>query len=483
MKLESLARGAAVAMLVTASAATMALARNPHCSGGILYVTQGMRDRDKGDTESYKRQMNKAVAELEQCTSEDPSDAEALGYLGWAYAELDSAGPAGRAFASAIAGLTAKGDKKKIDWAVGNRNHYWARAFNDGIEHIRVAQTAYPEFGKKPADDAESALKAEAEKHYQEALVMLTRASFIKPGDPQTLRNLGAVYAFMADFKKAEAVFQEGLKQAPGDSALGAALKSVRVNYARGLASSKNFDEAIAHFGELIKAEPNNPDLHISLAEALFGRAQSKEGEARKTDFCAAADAYAKAGQIKTADVDLPFNAALAYQNCGSWDKSEAQWRLAGKLKPDDEQVLANLGAVLAEQRKYTEAIQTLHSAVLLKPQNKNLHRQLGSVYTKAGNNSKGTEELMVFLAMQNGQPAADPAAATKSVPAGSAAAKALAADGTPDQVISWVAEKANYDTWFYWAKKRAYTFQGGSLVTKSDWTAADTSPTAGGKK
>ena len=90
----------------------------------------------------------------------------------------------------------------------------------------------------------------------------------------------------------------------------------------------------------------------------------------------------------------------------------------------------------------------------------------------------------MVYLAMQNGHPAADPVASTKSAPAGSAAAKALAADGAPDQVISWVAEKANYDTWFYWGKKRAYTFQGGALVTKSDWSAADTSsPTAGGKK
>src|SRR5262245_34815569 len=124
-----------------------------------------MRDKDKGDTESYSRQMNKAVAELEQCTSQDPADAEALGYLGWAYAELDSAGPAGRAFAAAISGLTAKGDKKKADWALGNRNHYWAFTFNDGIKHIQIAQQAYPDFSKKPADDAETSIRGEAEKH------------------------------------------------------------------------------------------------------------------------------------------------------------------------------------------------------------------------------------------------------------------------------------------------------------------------------
>src|SRR5262245_52525404 len=160
----------------------------------------------------------------------------------------------------------------------------------------------------------------------------------------------------MQDFQKAEVVFQEGLKQAPGDSSLSAALKSVRVNYARGLAGSKNYDEAITHFGELIKTEPNNPDLYVSMAEALFDRARSKEGDARKGDFCAAGDAYAKAGQLKPADPDLPFNAGLAYSNCAAWDKSETQWRLAIKVRPEDEKAMAQLGATLAEQRKYTEA-------------------------------------------------------------------------------------------------------------------------------
>ena len=52
MKLH-LIRCAGVAALLLAIAAPRAEARNPHCSGGILYVTQGMRDKDKGDRESY----------------------------------------------------------------------------------------------------------------------------------------------------------------------------------------------------------------------------------------------------------------------------------------------------------------------------------------------------------------------------------------------------------------------------------------------
>jgi tetratricopeptide (TPR) repeat protein len=470
------------AALVAAGHAGVALARNPHCSGGILYVTQGMRDKDKGDMESYHRQMNKAVSELEQCANEDPKDSEALGYLGWAYAEVDSACLAGKAFDAAIKGLTEKGDKKKVEWATGNRNSYWARAFNEGIQGIQTAQMAYPEFSKPPTED-EKALKEEARKNYEKAIVSLTHATCLKPGDPQTMRNLGSVYAFMGEFDKAQAAFQEGLKAAPGDSSLQYALKAVRTNYARGLVDAKKYDEAIAYFTDLVKNEAGNADAWTSLADALFRRAQSKEGDARKADFRAAADAYAKAFELKSSDTDLAFNAALAYQNTGAWDKAEALWRQAAKARPDDVEILASLGAVLAEQKKYDEAIRTLHQAVNLQPKNKNLHRQFGNIYTKAGNNVRATEELMVYLAMQNGQPAADAAAAAKAAREGSAAAKTLATEGTPEQVIPWEADQDKYETWLYYAKKRAYTFKAGSLVTKSDWTAADTSVPSSAKK
>lgn len=480
MRSHHLLRSLAVAMLLTAAVTERADARNPHCSGGILYVTQGMRDKDKGDRESYERQLRKAVVELEQCTAEDPHDAEALGYLAWAYAEVESAGPAGRAFAGAIAGLNEKGDKKKAAWAIGNRNSYWARAFNDGIEHIRIAQQAYTDFTKPAADEAETMLKGEAEKHYREALGDLRRASLLKPADPQTMRNLGSVHAFMGEYREAEAVFSEGLKSAPGDSALGLSLKSVRVSYARSLVQAKRFDEAITHFNELIKAEPESPDHPLSLGEALFGRAQSNEGDARKADFRLAGDAYARAGELKPDDADLPFNAALAYQNAGAWDRAETQWRLAIKIRPDDVEALSSLGSVLAEQKKFVEAVKTVHGAVALKPQNKTLHRQLGSIYTKTGNNGKATEELMVYLAMQNGKPAADPAAAAASASPTTAAGKILASEGSPEQVYLWTADKDSYDTWFYWGKKRAFTFKLGSLVTKSDWAVADLTVSAG---
>ena len=138
---------AVVALLLVAGVAS---ARNMHCAGGIQYVVQGLKDKERGNTEDYSREMNKAVDQLVACANEDPADLEALGYLGWAYAELDSSGPAGMWFQKSIDGLSAKGDKKKLEIVLNNRESYWARAYNEGIKRIGDAQNAWPEYTKTP---------------------------------------------------------------------------------------------------------------------------------------------------------------------------------------------------------------------------------------------------------------------------------------------------------------------------------------------
>ena len=86
----------------------------------------------------------------------------------------------------------------------------------------------------------------------------------------------------------------------------------------------------------------------------------------------------------------------------------------------------------------------------------------------------------MIFLAMQNGQPAADvPAAIKNNTSSGAAGAKALAASGNPDQVINWEASGDKYSSWFYWSKKQALHFKDGALIVTSDWS---TGPSAAKK-
>jgi Flp pilus assembly protein TadD len=495
----AIAFGASLALLAVVLAGT-AGARNPNCAGGIQYVMQGIADKQKGNLEDYQREMLKAVDRLTLCASEDPNDLESLAYLGWAYAEIDSACAAGQAFQKAIAGLRAKGDKR-ADLAQNNRESFWAKNFNEGVADIQAGQAAYPEFTKEPADDGEKALKAEAANKYGAAITALGRASCLKPGDARTVRNLGTVYALMGDLVKAESVLREGLAAAPGDSDLVGALALVRRNYAGKMLDARRYDEAMGFYNDLLKSTPNDADLHTGLADAYFKRAtESDEGvgrarnalrsasagaeltaatrlldsltTARNQDYRSAGSEYAEAARLKSGEADLLFNSALAYQNAGDFPAAETQWREFLKLKPDDTLALSALGSTLAEMKHYDDAAAVLHKAVNLKPHEKKLHSQLGGVYSRAENQPKSYEEMVVYIALERGTPAEDAAGAAKKAPANSDAAKVLASLGAPEEVRFWEADGQKYETWFYWSKNLAYTMRAGQQVAKSDWGA-----------
>ncbi len=494
----AVAGGLVVLALVLAATAW---ARNPNCAGGIQYLMQGMRDKEKGNLEDYRREMLKAVDRLTLCSSEDPKDFEALAYLGWAHAELDSARAAGEAFEKAIAGLRAKGDVKKADLAVTNRESYWAKYFNEGVADIQAAQTAYSDYPQEPADDAEKILKAEATNKYVAALAALGRAAHLKPADGRTIRNVGTVHALMGDLVRAEVVLREGVVACPGDSDLVDALALVRRNYAGRLLDEKRYDEAIGFYGDLVKANPNDADLRSGLADAYFKRAFGLEGELaaarnvmggasagdelkaatgkvealtarRNGDYQLAGTEYVAAAQLKSGDADLTFNAALAFQNGRDYESAEAQWREFLKIKPSETEAMSALGSVLAEAKRFDDAAAILHQALLLKPKEKNLHRQLGGVYASADNQAKSYEEMVVFIALERGTKAENAAEAAKKAPAGSDAAKALTTLGEPEELYFWEAEGNKYETWFHWAKNLALTFQAGKQVARSDWGA-----------
>jgi Flp pilus assembly protein TadD len=469
----------AATLAVLLFGAGVASARNPHCAGGIQYVVQGLRDKDRGLTEDYTREMNKAVDQLTQCAKEDPADLEAVGYLGWALAELDSCGPAGVEFQKAIDGLTAKGDKKKLDMVTNNRESYWAKAYNDGIKQIGDAQTAWPEYTKAPSE-AEKDLKAEATKNYELAIRSLTRAKQLKPTSAVTIRNLATAYALMGRYAEAETVLRNGQKEAAGDKDVGGladALKTVQANAANQLLESKDWPKAIAYYSDIIKMQPENADAYSGLGSAYFNSAQTKQDAAKRADFKAAGDSYGKAFTLKKpVSTDLGFNAALAYQYAGELALSEAQWRAVLKETPDDPEALSALGSTLADMQKFGEAVEVLMRAVTLKPDNKTYHRQLGAVYSKAGNNAKSTEELMVFMAMNSGKESADASGAAKAAKAGSDAASTLASLGPPEKVYDWESDGRKLQTWMHFSKKQAFTFDaaaGMKLVQKSDWSTS----------
>jgi tetratricopeptide (TPR) repeat protein len=466
LKLRSLVSLAAAAVCL--AWAGTALARNPHCAGGIQYVVQGLKDKERGNTEDYAREMLKAVDQLTMCSSEDSADFEAMGYLGWALAEIDSAGPAGAAFQKAAAEALAKGDKKKIEGILANRDHYWSIAYNEGIKNIQDGQQL-----------ADADAKAEAHDAFAKAITALTRAKLLRPGHAQTLRNLATAFAMDNDFDRAETVLRNGQTEAARDTSvrqLDEALRTVRANKAGALLTANKFEEAVAYYTDLTQQEPGNADLWNGMGNAHFKLAETRQDAARKAEFKSSGDAYAKAYQLKSDDANLVFNAALAYQYAGELPSAEAQWRLVLVKTPNDADALSSLGSVLADEKKFEDATRVLLKAISIKPEEKVYYRQLGAVYSKAGNNPKSTEMLIVYMAMSKGTTAADPVATAKAARAGSAAANTLAAMGSPDKVLEWddTTGSGKLQTWVYVAKQLAFTYNtAGLLVQKSDWAAA----------
>ncbi len=470
------------ALMMAGLVAQAAEARNPHCAGGIQYVVQGLRDRDKGNFEDYQRQMGKAIDQLTQCAAQDPADFEAIGYLGWVYAEVESAGPAGAAFTQSIEGLASKGDKKKHDIVVNNRESYWAKSFNDGIKEINTAQETYENFSAVPADDAEKELKEAARKSYDKALLALTRAKLLKEGHAATLRNIATAHALMGDFDKAEITLVNGIQEAAADTSVGQlreTLRNVRANKAGQLLEAKKYDQAIAYYKDLSKAEPTNADHQRGLGSAHTSRAQTLEGAAKTADWKASAEAYAKAVELVGKDADLQYMAGQAYSKAGDHAAAEKHWRQAVSLKPDDLDAVRELSICLGELKKYEEAVKTLADAIARQPEEKNLYQSMGTIYNKAGDSKKTTQLYMVFLAMQRGT-VLEGAKAAEAAKAGSAAANTKTSLGTPDKAYEWETDGQKLVTWTYFSKKQAYTFETASmgLIQKSDWTP--TAPVAG---
>jgi Flp pilus assembly protein TadD len=425
-----------------------ALARNPHCAGGIQYVTGAFRDKEKGNMEDYQRQVQKAIQQLNQCALEDPKDFEAMGYLGWIYAEADSAEQAGRWFDKAIAGLNEKGDKKKAEWAGNNRDSYYARYFNGGIESIKAAENAYPDMTKAPENSADETLRGEAQKAYARAEANLKKALALKPNDTSALRNLGLVYLFTGDYDRAEASFRAGVEKAPGDSAL-----------KRSLAAIPGY----------------RANRFVSQAEEMFRKAQQSQGEERTQAFRQAGVLYAQAARVKPDDPDPAFNAGSAFNAGGQCDSAVVYLRRSLALRSDDADALSLMGGCLAEMGQYRDAIEMLHRAVVAKPKEKLLHRQLGAAYNKAGKELRSQEEAFFAVALQLGKPGqVSQAQATASKFPQSAAAQTLASMGPPEELINWEAEGTAYETWLYWGKKQALSFAMGKLVSKTDWSSAD---------
>lgn len=85
---------------------------------------------------------------------------------------------------------------------------------------------------------------------------------------------------------------------------------------------------------------------------------------------------------------------AQALEARGDWPGAESQWRALTRSEPDDYRYWTSLGAAIAHQRRYGEAIEAYRKALSLRPHGVEAELNLGIAYFKSGELEKAIPPL-----------------------------------------------------------------------------------------
>ena len=133
--------------------------------------------------------------------------------------------------------------------------------------------------------------------------------------------------------------------------------------------------EAIGHFRESVRLEPNLADAHAQLGSALFLTGERDQ----------AIEELQKAVLLDPAQASARFNLGVALQAAGRSQEAIAQLREALRLRPSYAEALSGLGSTLAAAGKLEEAIPKFLEALHIRPDFAAAHGNLGLALAARG--------------------------------------------------------------------------------------------------
>lgn len=95
------------------------------------------------------------------------------------------------------------------------------------------------------------------------------------------------------------------------------------------------------------------------------------------------------------------FEQAVRWQQAGKWAEAEKAYRTHLKRFGDKPETLANLGAVLVQQERFTEAIAVYRKALKLAPGVLPIRLNLGLAYFKSGHLTSAVEQFSAIVGQQ----------------------------------------------------------------------------------
>lgn len=158
------------------------------------------------------------------------------------------------------------------------------------------------------------------------------------------------------------------------------------------LARQGKYPEAIAHFREALKADPQIPGVHFELAELLN---VSGDAAAAETEYRAA---------LAANPVDARSESRLGELALRATDVKTASFHFAAalRLQPDDVDTCVGMAKVFIASNEPAQALPLLERAVRFEPLDSAIHYQLGLVYRRLGRTADSRRELEQFNALKD---------------------------------------------------------------------------------
>jgi tetratricopeptide (TPR) repeat protein len=135
------------------------------------------------------------------------------------------------------------------------------------------------------------------------------------------------------------------------------------------------FDEAIAHYSEVLMIKPHDEAAHSNLGLALYEQGKLDE----------AVGHYRKALQIKPDYAEAHYNMGLAYVKQSKLDEAIGHFSMALQIRPDYAEAYTYIGIASYQQGKPDEAIDYYHKALQIKPEYAGAHSNLGIAFASKG--------------------------------------------------------------------------------------------------
>lgn len=190
-----------------------------------------------------------------------------------------------------------------------------------------------------------------AQKDYQGALGYLAHARVLQPNDPSLPYEFGVICLKMSLLGEATRAMGEAVRLSPNNP---------EYNFGLGTLSSFAQDPSLAfpYLNKYHELRPADPAGVLALGTAYF---RNKDFDHASVWLKRAADSPATAAQAR-------YYLGRVLREQGQYDQAIAQLTESDRLKPDQPEVLAELGQVYLQTRNYPEAEKELNRTISLDP-------------------------------------------------------------------------------------------------------------------